>query len=52
VIRRRTELGSAGYPGDEAVSNCAAIMADEFGWNSEKQQQEIREAKALYSTVN
>jgi glycerol-3-phosphate dehydrogenase len=50
VIRRRTELGSAGYPGDEAVKNCAAIMAAEYSWNPERVQQEIRDVKAIYST--
>jgi glycerol-3-phosphate dehydrogenase len=50
VIRRRTELGSAGYPGDEAVKNCAAIMAAEYSWNPERAQQEIRDVKAIYST--
>jgi len=52
VIRRRTELGSAGYPGDMAVENCAAIMAAEFDWNAERIRQEIRAVKALYSTAN
>jgi glycerol-3-phosphate dehydrogenase len=52
VIRRRTELGSAGYPGDAAVKNCAAIMAAELGWNAERVQQEIREVKGIYSTAD
>ncbi|MCI0694515.1 glycerol-3-phosphate dehydrogenase/oxidase [candidate division KSB1 bacterium] len=51
VIRRRTELGSAGYPGDEAVQACAAIMAAELGWDAAKIQNEIREVKAIYSTA-
>ena len=50
VIRRRTELGSAGYPGDEAVQACAAIMAAELGWDAAKIQNEIRDVKAVYST--
>jgi len=50
IVRRRTELGSAGYPGDAAVQNCATIMANELGWNTGKMQQEIREAQAIYST--
>jgi len=50
VIRRRTELGSAGYPDEAAVKSCAAIMAKECGWNTAKMQQEIREVKAIYST--
>jgi glycerol-3-phosphate dehydrogenase len=48
VIRRRTELGSAGYPGDEAVHGCAAIMAKERGWNAARVQSEIEEARAVY----
>lgn len=51
VIRRRTELGSAGYPGDGAVQACAAIMAAELGWEAAKIQNEIREVKAVYSTA-
>jgi glycerol-3-phosphate dehydrogenase len=51
VIRRRTELGSAGYPGDEAVQACATIMAAELGWDAAKIQNEIREVKAIYSTA-
>jgi len=51
VVRRRTELGSAGDPGDDAVQNCAAIMANELGWNAEKMQQEIRDVKAIYATA-
>lgn len=52
VIRRRTELGSAGYPGDEAVQACAALMAAELGWDEAKIQNEIREVKAVYSTAD
>jgi glycerol-3-phosphate dehydrogenase len=52
VIRRRTELGSAGYPGDEVVRNSAALMAAELGWNPERIQQEIRDVKVIYSTAN
>jgi glycerol-3-phosphate dehydrogenase len=52
VILRRTGLGSAGYPGDAAVKASAAIMATELGWNAEKTQQEIRDVKAVYTTVN
>ena len=52
VIRRRTELGSAGYPGDAAVQASAALMATELGWNAEKTQQEIRDVQAVYKTVN
>lgn len=52
VIRRRTELGSAGYPGNAAVENAAAIMAAELGWNAGRVQQEIREVKEIYWTAD
>jgi glycerol-3-phosphate dehydrogenase len=52
VIRRRTELGSAGYPGDEAVQSCANLIAAELGWNHQRVQREIEEAKAVYRTAN
>lgn len=48
VILRRTELGSAGYPGDPAVQFCAEIMADECGWDWSRTQAEIAEVKAIY----
>ncbi len=52
AIRRRTELGSAGYPGDKAVQACATIMAAELGWNAARIQDEIRDVKAIYSTAD
>ncbi|MCG3118734.1 MAG: Aerobic glycerol-3-phosphate dehydrogenase [bacterium] len=52
VIRRRTELGSAAYPGDEAVRSCAGLMAAELGWSPPRIQQEIQDVKAIYSTAN
>ena len=52
VIRRRTELGSAGYPGDLAVQAAAALMAKELGWSAERTQQEILDTKTVYSTAN
>lgn len=48
VVLRRTELGSAGPPGEEAVINCAEIMAAELGWNEARVKKEIEELKATY----
>jgi glycerol-3-phosphate dehydrogenase len=42
VIFRRTELGSAGDPGDECLETCAAIMAAELGWNKARVDQELK----------
>ncbi|KAA3659245.1 MAG: glycerol-3-phosphate dehydrogenase/oxidase [Calditrichaeota bacterium] len=48
VIKRRTDLGSAGYPGDEAAQCCAEIMAAELGWNDERKQNELDMLKKSY----
>ena len=43
VILRRTELGSAGYPGNATIKFCAEVMGKELGWSAAKLQQEIEE---------
>jgi glycerol-3-phosphate dehydrogenase len=48
VIFRRTELGSAGCPGDECLHACADLMGAELGWDGSKKQAEIDSVKALY----
>jgi len=48
VVLRRTELGSAGHPGSEALTACAQIMADELGWDAERRQKELAEVEAVY----
>ncbi len=51
VILRRTELGSAGYPGDEIIQFCAEVMSKELDWNSEKLQQEVQEIKNIFGVT-
>lgn len=48
VVRRRTELGSAEYPGDTAVKSCAGLMAEELKWDKRRTEREIAETKAIY----
>lgn len=48
VVRRRTELGSAGRPDDSVLEACAAFMGAELGWNKKQQKQEIEETKTIY----
>lgn len=48
VVRRRTELGSAEYPGDDAVKECASVMADELCWPEGRVRDEIKETKDIY----
>lgn len=48
VILRRVELGAAGYPGDGALEVCAAMMAQELGWDYERTQDELNDVRAQY----
>ena len=52
IVLRRTDLGSAGNPGDQALKTCAEIMAGELGWDNNKIQEELEEAKGIYTPDN
>ncbi|NEP09154.1 MAG: glycerol-3-phosphate dehydrogenase/oxidase [Symploca sp. SIO2C1] len=43
VVFRRTELGSAGHPGDEVLNICAQTMGAELGWSLPRIEQELQE---------
>jgi glycerol-3-phosphate dehydrogenase len=49
VVMRRTELGTAEYPGEEALKNCANIMAKELGWDGLRVQNELEEVKKIHT---
>ncbi len=40
VAFRRTDLATAGDPGEAALRDCAAVMARECGWSAERTRQE------------
>lgn len=40
VVFRRTELGTAGHPGDRALDEVQALMSNELGWSAERGAQE------------
>ncbi len=48
AVRRRTELGAAGFPGDEALARVADVMARELGWDAARRAAEIAETRDLY----
>jgi glycerol-3-phosphate dehydrogenase len=48
ALIRRTEAGSAGHPGADAVDRAAAIMARECGWDEWRMKNEIAEVEAFY----
>jgi glycerol-3-phosphate dehydrogenase len=51
VVLRRTELGSAEYPGNEGLETCACIMAQEMGWGRSRIQEEINNIKSIYAPL-
>ncbi|MBI5669319.1 MAG: glycerol-3-phosphate dehydrogenase/oxidase [Chloroflexi bacterium] len=48
VLLRRTDYGSAAYPGEETVRTCAGVMAAERGWTPARVRQEIETFKTHY----
>ncbi len=48
VVRRRTELGSSGNPGELALKTCARIMAAELNWDEQRVSAELAETRAIY----
>ncbi|RPI28094.1 MAG: glycerol-3-phosphate dehydrogenase/oxidase [Acidobacteria bacterium] len=49
VIFRRTDLATAGDPGDQAVMACAAITARELGWDEREMQEQLGEVASFLS---
>ena len=45
VVFRRTELGTAEYPGDEVLAICAQTMGAELGWSLTKLEQEQQDVQ-------
>lgn len=48
AVLRRTEAGSAGHPGPEALAEAARLMALELGWDGDRIQREIEEVEQVY----
>jgi glycerol-3-phosphate dehydrogenase len=48
VVFRRTDLGTAGHPGEAALRTCAKLMSAEMGWDEERTQDELCEVTAAY----
>ncbi len=49
VVFRRTELGTAGHPGDRLLNSCAKTMATELGWSRSKLEEELQAVMGYYS---
>lgn len=50
VVFRRTDLGTAGHPGVEALSQCADLMAAELGWSRSRVDSEMAQVEAVFPT--
>ncbi|HET9040209.1 MAG TPA: glycerol-3-phosphate dehydrogenase/oxidase [Gemmatimonadales bacterium] len=49
-VFRRTDIGTAGDPGEEALAGCAALMAEELGWSGTKTETELAEVRSRFRT--
>jgi glycerol-3-phosphate dehydrogenase len=47
-VFRRTELGTAGDPGSEALEACAELMGRELGWSPDRIASELAEVRAQF----
>jgi glycerol-3-phosphate dehydrogenase len=49
VVMRRTELGSTGFPGEDALGACARLMSWELDWSEERAAREMDEVRSLFA---
>jgi len=50
AVLRRTEAGSDGHPGAEALQAAAQVMGDELGWSADDRAREIQDVERAYRT--
>ncbi len=48
ALLRRTDAGTAGHPGRDAIAAAAQVMASELGWDVERTTAEMRRVDELY----
>ena len=51
VIFRRTELGTAGHPGDEMLEFSVEVMAKEMGWSQSRVDEELAQVREAFSPL-
>lgn len=49
VVFRRTNMGTAQYPGRAALEQSAGIMAEELSWSEDKCQSELHNVESLFA---
>jgi glycerol-3-phosphate dehydrogenase len=47
-VFRRTDLGTAGNPGEEVLRTAAELAAGELGWTPAQTEAELREVRARF----
>jgi len=52
VVLRRTGLGAAGYPGDEAILKVERLVRQELAWTSARVRDEIHLLKEFYLPIH
>jgi glycerol-3-phosphate dehydrogenase len=52
VVFRRTDLGTAGHPGEDALQTCATLMSAEMGWENGKTETELQEVRTAFPPIN
>jgi glycerol-3-phosphate dehydrogenase len=50
-VLRRTELGTAGDPGHEALETCAQVMGRELGWSADRIALELADVRARFPSA-
>ena len=51
VVLRRTDLGTAGHPGEIALNTCAQIMASELEWNEQRMKKELDDVENTFKNL-
>ena len=49
IVFRRTDLGTGGDPGEEAIRDCAELVRAEHRWTEDRTREEIRQVKAVFA---
>lgn len=49
ALLRRTDAGSAGHPGADALENASRVMGDILGWSDERRREEIAAVERIYT---
>ena len=49
VVFRRTDLGTAGDPGEDAIAECCELMSSELVWSADRRRRELADVRRVFS---